>query len=310
MIEVVIIITIIGLLVGLTLPAVMMAREAAARRRCQSNLRQIALAAVNYESAHGVLPPGYLGDLPPVKHSRKPDYNERFQWAGVLPYLLPYLEQEPLYRGMEVQWDVTKADRPWWVSEANFQAASVRLPVLVCPSDDPFEGIQRTVWYVAYFAALDGKAYEVFQVVQFSRLNSDVLGRTSYVGSAGRRGHTGISEEDIWEGVFSNRSRTRMNQVSTADGTSNVLFFGESLGGKYPGVREESYCWMGVGVSSSIFGLPLQGNFPSFSSRHTVVHFAFCDGSVRGLRKGCPTDLFIRLSAYHDGLPTSASDAE
>jgi type II secretory pathway pseudopilin PulG len=81
LIELLIVIATLAVLIGLLLPAVQKIREAAARSRCASNLKQIALAAHTYQAATGVLPPGA---------------DEK--GVGTLAYLLPYVEQDGQFR--------------------------------------------------------------------------------------------------------------------------------------------------------------------------------------------------------------------
>lgn len=62
LVELLVVISVIGMLVGLLLPAVQAARESARRTQSQNNLKQIGLGLHNYESALRVLPPGYVSD--------------------------------------------------------------------------------------------------------------------------------------------------------------------------------------------------------------------------------------------------------
>jgi len=95
LIELLVVIAIIAVLIGLLLPAVQKVREAANRMSCQNNLKQIGLAAQNFHDANMKLPPGYFGPTMP------PTGNQGFnnsQFCGHLSMLLPYLEQDNLYK--------------------------------------------------------------------------------------------------------------------------------------------------------------------------------------------------------------------
>src|SRR5690349_18822231 len=81
LIELLAVLAVIGILVALLLPAVQSAREAARRARCIGNLRQVGLAMHAYHDVHNVLPPAKKGCC----------------WGTWLVFVLPHLEQQPLF---------------------------------------------------------------------------------------------------------------------------------------------------------------------------------------------------------------------
>src|SRR5262245_49754419 len=91
--ELLVVIAIIAILIGLLLPAVQKVREAASRMKCANNLKQLGLACHNYHDAVGKFPPGAVGPLTPAF----PQY-ALLKHHGLGTYLLPYLEQEALFR--------------------------------------------------------------------------------------------------------------------------------------------------------------------------------------------------------------------
>jgi prepilin-type N-terminal cleavage/methylation domain-containing protein len=99
LVELLVVIAIIAILIGLLLPAVQKVREAAARTQCINNLKQIILAAHNYQSTFQQLPPGYLNVLP-VDNYPNTGHNNDWdgQHVGLLTFLLPYLVHDAIYR--------------------------------------------------------------------------------------------------------------------------------------------------------------------------------------------------------------------
>ncbi len=104
LVELLVVIAIIGILVGLLLPAVQAAREAARRMSCSNNVKQIALATLNYESAFRRLPPGVAVDY------NAPSSANNAGW-GIHGRILPFLEGANLANQIDVDvaWDFQSA---------------------------------------------------------------------------------------------------------------------------------------------------------------------------------------------------------
>jgi prepilin-type N-terminal cleavage/methylation domain-containing protein/prepilin-type processing-associated H-X9-DG protein len=120
LIELLVVIAIIAILIGLLLPAVQKVREAAARATCQNNLKQIGLACHNYHDTHNGMPPAWLYE-PPAPPTRPTGV--AVGWGLVL---LPYLEQDPLYR--QYDQNVVMFNNP------NAPLILTQLKVYQCPS--------------------------------------------------------------------------------------------------------------------------------------------------------------------------------
>jgi prepilin-type N-terminal cleavage/methylation domain-containing protein/prepilin-type processing-associated H-X9-DG protein len=113
LIELLVVIAIIAILIGLLLPAVQKVREAAARMKCQNNLKQLVLAVHNYHDARGMFPPGR-------------DDNGFSTHA----YILPYIEQDNVYRIINFA-----AAPDGWNDSSNAAARAVTISTFLCPSD-------------------------------------------------------------------------------------------------------------------------------------------------------------------------------
>jgi prepilin-type N-terminal cleavage/methylation domain-containing protein/prepilin-type processing-associated H-X9-DG protein len=128
LIELLVVVGIIGILVGLLLPAVQKVREAGNRVRCQNNLRQIGLGLHMYHDSMRCLPPGVRGRGDPLAF---------LSWHG---RVLPFIEQQNL-------WQMTQqafATEPgFWINPPHIGFATV-LPVYICPSDPQTAMPQRT----------------------------------------------------------------------------------------------------------------------------------------------------------------------
>ena len=143
LVELLVVITIIGVLIALLLPAVQAAREAARRAQCVNNLKQIGLAAHNFENAMK-LP----ARLPRAEATAvRPLGTDAGQQVGCLAFLLPYIECDNIYAQMDVDapahggislFDIAKQGDPYYSRPGAWAMGQARIATFVCPSDQPY----------------------------------------------------------------------------------------------------------------------------------------------------------------------------
>src|SRR5581483_3510770 len=124
LIELLVVIAIIAILIGLIMPAVQQAREAARRTQCRNNLKQIGLALHNYHDAHRMFPPGYVDRNGNPNVTPDNDLGPGWGWAS---FLLPQMDQVPVYS--QINFSAGVGTGP------NTAVSRLALTALQCPSD-------------------------------------------------------------------------------------------------------------------------------------------------------------------------------
>lgn len=262
LVELLVVIAIIGILVALLLPAIQAAREAARRAQCVNNLKQLGLACQNYVSARNFLPPGYTAG--PDPDSTSPGWG----WAT---YLLPYLEETPLYQQM----DLTKP------VETQAAIATV-IPGFLCPSDQvipaPFEITSESLQTICSAAP------------------------SSYAATVGD--DSSEVDADTGDGVFYRNSKTRFKDI--IDGLSKTAFMGDRAWADTHGIWAgapnravtrpgEMNPWQTATAPAQCLVLvhnnwiniknDSDGGLDDFSSKHVEgANILFGDGSVRFIK--------------------------
>jgi prepilin-type N-terminal cleavage/methylation domain-containing protein len=327
LVELLVVIAIIGALVALLLPAVQSARESARKTQCSNNLKQIGLAALNYNASHRVFAPGYLGSTDPQRFSAITGPNGPHQCIGVLVYLLPYMEAQSVFDRLTLtlKVGVDTYDDNYWKDVNAWDAAQTTVGGFLCPSlpnTFPDCGVIGTTW-----GEYNGSKFSHF----YSGWPPSIgpIGLTHYQGVAGIYGKIGsqwridhfgnsVVNDRYLIGVYTVRSKISTEQIT--DGTSKMLAFGEAPGTigqgiePYPGCTGEfpvGYAWIGTATLATKFGLDVsrengapnpgasyQTHRSYFGSVHLgdMVPFVYVDGSVRALRKTVDWAVYGALS--------------
>ena len=211
LVELLVVIAIIGILVALLLPAIQAAREAARRAQCQSQIKNVALAVLNYESSKGQLPNGMNVD------TTNPNWTTTIHTPSVyrrnwIIDILPYLEEQALYDSFDFTKAINDNTAPL-TSNKNYNARGQIIPVLLCPSDPNSQ--------ILYQGAVT--------------THGTNWGRTNYAANVGRGfiywGQYNAAKEYLpWKdscqrGVMGPHLSVKLKQIT--DGTSKTFMVGE-----------------------------------------------------------------------------------
>jgi prepilin-type N-terminal cleavage/methylation domain-containing protein/prepilin-type processing-associated H-X9-DG protein len=225
LVELLVVITIIGILIALLLPAIQSTREAARRVQCLNNLKQLGLALCNFHSAKKTFPPSSIWrkngklDLTNIGVEDNPDLAEN--WVILI---LPQLEQQTL----RATFDLTKPIP----DPANAKPRSMPMTVMLCPSDTfnqmPFNGkasaLTRNLgdgWARGNYAANGSLGY----LGPGDRVNVSGAGQAT--------NFTGFGWGNRWlRGIMGANTALRVDQIR--DGTSKTILVGEIRAGLIP----------------------------------------------------------------------------
>ena len=297
LIELLVVIAIIAVLVAILLPAVQQAREAARRSQCQNNLKQLGIAAHNYNETLGILPPGSFWQTaaPATYH------------GSILVHLLPYVDQAGLYN--QINFSVLDID-PQVGSDGKVIRSKI-IPGYLCPSDT--------------HANMNGdRALQNYSACVGPFLTGGASGNTG--GCSGGCTETGSAfvlagtPPNGVPGVFV-RTGISVSLKHVSDGLSNVIFFGETRPQCSGHVNNG---WYASNNSQGLAGTLIPINYDScdnastvgcrrpcnwvtelgFKSRHTGgAQFVMGDGAVKFFSETIDATQFNRLGSKADNQP-------
>ena len=320
LVELLVVITIIGILISLLLPAVQAAREAARRMQCSNNLKQVGLAMHNFESQNKTFPPGTASK---VRFTSTWANDHEYEWPSFQHFLLPYLEQQNYYDA--IKGPRFNIENPWY-SEPAWEGApnGMALTMLLCPSDSAGTSLAKCFYkvslaksnYLCIFSGLqDGdnyeggyqggyytnakvaptkhraafRPYEGVPIADITDGTSNTMGVAEYL--------KGIDSEDVRGSFYTSRAGCKFLYVTTGP---NSVVPDRLL--DHPG-----FCPSGGDHNQPADNLPCTprdgaSDYATSRSRHSGgVNVVFCDGSVHFIADSIDSKTWQCLGFIADG---------
>ena len=262
LVELLVVIAIIGILIALLLPAVQAAREAARRMQCSNNLKQCALAMLNYESTYSTLSPGACNCC----------------FGTWLMAVLPYLEQDML--GEKFYWGIVNTEPAYsdyrYGGKDNREITTVRFACFTCPSDQPS----------AFYDGPHGQITCHNYVANFGTTGLVAPGGDTRFGAEKTMFGVSFKGAPFTMSGYDTHDKSSANYApilqyalrDLTDGTSSTLMFSETVQGHgedVDGKRDlRGFSWWGYGAHFETYLTP------NSSQADVMQSSAYCNNSV------------------------------
>ena len=233
LVELLVVITIIGILISLLLPAVQSAREAARRTQCSNNIKQLGLALNTYHTSYGKFPPSGVfrnssGAYDPSQVETK---NNAYLYENWVVLILPQMDQAPLRQSFNLTLPMSNA--------ANQASCGISLSVMLCPSDtynrSPFIGSTDPGGLTSNLGSFPWARGDYGANASLAYMAYTVESGHSYTPPSGSAQDIGDGAGAAWNSRFSrgvmgaNAQSLRIDDIK--DGASNTILVGEIRAG-------------------------------------------------------------------------------